>query len=144
MVGVNMVLIERTMNANVQLLWAAWTEPRFVSRWFGSDPNGTVLSAEIDLKVGGTYKISFQDSDGKLHTAFGNYLEVTPFSKLHCTWEWESEPGHVSELSLEFVQQQEVTLLILTHDKLNPNSLHGYKEGWNGTLDKIVKKIIEA
>jgi uncharacterized protein YndB with AHSA1/START domain len=139
-----MVMIERKLNADAQLLWAIWTEPSFVSRWFGSDPNGTVLSAEIDLKVGGAYKISFQDSDGKVHTAFGKYLQVTTCSKLHCTWEWESEPGHVSELSVEFIPNQENTLLILKHDKLNPSSLHGYHEGWNGTLDKIVSKIIEG
>jgi uncharacterized protein YndB with AHSA1/START domain len=137
-----MIVIERTLNVNVELLWAIWTEPRFVARWFGSDPNGTVLSAEIDLQAGGTYKISFQDSDGKLHTAFGKYLEVTVCSKLHCTWEWQSEPGHVSELYVDFIQQREGTLLILKHDKLNPDSLHGYQEGWNSTLDKIVNKII--
>lgn len=143
MASFNMIEIERSVNARVQSLWAIWTEPQFVSRWFGSDPDGIVLSAELDLKVGGCYKISFQDSDGTSHTAFGKYLEIAPCSKLHCTWEWESEPGHVTELNVQFVPQGEKTRLVLRHDKLNPNSLHGYEAGWNSTLNKIMR-IVEG
>jgi uncharacterized protein YndB with AHSA1/START domain len=139
----NKVVIERLFDAPVTLVWAIWTEPKFIKMWFGSDPNGTVLSADIDLSIGGRYKISFQDSDGTIHTAFGEYVELTEFSKLHCTWEWESEAGHVSHLIVELIPKGEKTLLILTHSNLNPNSIHGYTEGWNGTMNKIVKKIIE-
>jgi uncharacterized protein YndB with AHSA1/START domain len=137
------VVIERLFNAPVNLIWSIWTEPKFIKMWFGSDPNGTVLSADIDLLVGGKYRISFQDSDGTIHTAFGEYIQLIEFAKLHCTWEWESEAGHVSELIVELIPQEEKTLLILTHFNLNPNSIHGYTEGWSGTLNKIVEKIIE-
>ena len=137
------VVIERLYNAPVKLVWSIWTEPEFIKLWFGSDPHGTVLSADIDLSVGGKYKISFQDSNGSIHTAFGVYREIFRFSKLRYTWEWESETGHISEVIVEFIPKEEKTLSILTHANLNPNSIHGYLDGWNGTLDKIVKKIIE-
>lgn len=138
----NKVVIERVFNAPVNLVWLIWTEPEYIKIWFGSDPNGTVISADIDLSVGGKYTISFQDSDGSVHTAFGEYVEIIEFSKLRYTWEWESEAGHVSEVTVEFIPQEEKTLSILTHSNLNPNSVHGYLDGWNGALDKIVKKII--
>jgi uncharacterized protein YndB with AHSA1/START domain len=139
----NKVVIERLFDAPVKLIWSVWTEPGFIKMWFGSDPNGTVLSADVDLSIGGKYKISFKDSNGTIHTAFGEYLEIREFSKLRYTWEWESEAGHVSELAVEFTRQREKTLTTLSHSNLNPSSLHGYLDGWNGTLDKIVKKIIE-
>lgn len=139
----NTVVIERLFNAPVNLVWLIWTEPEFIKIWFGSDPNGTVLSADIDLSVGGKYRISFKDSDNSMHTAFGEYLEVSEFLKLHYTWEWESEAGHISDVVVEFIPQAEKTLLILKHSNLNPNSIHGYYDGWNGALDKIVKKVIE-
>jgi uncharacterized protein YndB with AHSA1/START domain len=139
----NRVVIERLFNAPAKLVWSIWTEPEFIKIWFGSDPHGTVLSADIDLSVGGKYKISFQDSDGRVHTAFGGYVEIIEFSKLHYTWEWESEAGYVSEVTVEFVPQEEKTSLRFTHANLNPNSLHGYLNGWNSTMDKIVEKIIE-
>ena len=139
----NTVVIERVFNAPVELVWMIWTRPHYIKMWFGSDPDGTVLSADINLFVGGKYSISFEDSDGTLHTAFGEYLEIIECSKLHFTFEWKSEPGHISELMVELIPQAEKTITILTHSKLNPNSVHGYKEGWNGTMDKIINKIIE-
>ena len=137
------VVIERLFNAPIKLVWSIWTEPEFIKIWFGSDPYGTVLSASVDLSVGGKYLICFQNSDGSDHTAFGEFLKIIEFSKLSYTWEWESEPGHVSEVVVEFIPQAEKTLLILTHSNLNPNSIHGYFDGWNGAMDKIVRKIIE-
>lgn len=139
----NKVVIERVFNAPVEMVWSIWTEPEFIKLWFGSDPNGTVLSADVDLSVGGKYTIAFQDSNGSMHTAFGEYVEIVEFSKLHYTWEWKSEPGHVSEVIVEFIPQAEKTLSILTHDNLNPDSVHGYYDGWNGAMDKIVSKILE-
>jgi len=139
----NQVVIERLLNAPVDFVWQIWTMPQFIQQWFGSDPKGTVLSIDIDLTLGGHYRIAFQDSDGTTHAAFGEYLEITEESRLHCTWEWESEPGHVTELSVEFTPEGEKTRLALTHANLNPSSLHGYKDGWNATVDKIVEKIIK-
>jgi uncharacterized protein YndB with AHSA1/START domain len=139
----NKVVIERIYNAPVNLVWLIWTDPEFIKIWFGSDPYGTVLSADVDLSIGGKYKIAFQDSDGSYHTAFGEYLEIIELAKLRYTWEWESEAGHISEVVVEFIPQGEKTFSVLTHSNLNPNSIHGYMDGWNSAIDKIIKKIIE-
>lgn len=138
----NSVKIEKLFNAPVNLLWAIWTEPTFINQWFGSDEKGTVNMVNIDLSVGGKYKIAFRDSDGSNHTALGEFIEIIPFSKLLYTWEWESESGHTSKVQVDFIQKQENTLLILTHSLLNPNSTHSYLEGWNGALEKIIHKIL--
>ena len=139
----NTVVIERVLDALVNLVWSIWTEPEYIKIWFGSDMKGTGLSAEVNLLVGGKYRISFRDPDGSLHTAFGEYIEIEEFKKLRYSFEWLSEPGFVSDVLVELVPQEEKTLLVLTHSNLNPNSVHGYSDGWNGAIDKIVKKIIE-
>lgn len=139
----NKVVIEREFNAPVELVWMIWTQPEYIKMWFGADPEGTVHSADINLTVGGKYSIFFEDSDGSQHTAFGEYLEIKECSKLYFTFEWKSEPGHVSELIVEFIPKAEKTVTVLTHTNLNPNSIYGYTEGWNAALNKIVKKIIE-
>lgn len=136
------VVIERLLNAPVGLVWRIWTKPEFIQQWFGSDPEGAVLSVDMDLIIGGKYRVAFKDSDGTSHAAFGEYLEIIEESKLRYTWEWESEPRHVTELSVEFEPKGQQTQLTLTHANLNPHSLHGYRDGWNSTLDKIVEKII--
>lgn len=137
----NKVIIERTFNGPVELVWEIWTEPEYILQWFGGDPNGTVLTAVNDVKPGGTFRISFNDSDGTMHTAFGKYLEVVKHSILKYTWEWQSEPGHVSDVWVVFEPMGDQSKITLTHFNLSPESAHGYHAGWNNAIDKIVKVI---
>ena len=140
-IAANSVRVERIFNASVDMLWKIWTEPELIMRWFGADPNGTVQSADIDLRVGGKHKVSFMDSDGSVHTAFGQYTLVEMHSRLHYSWEWRSEPGHISEVEVQFVPMGEKTKLILVHKNLSPDSKHGYEMGWNGALDKVERVV---
>ncbi|SEL90638.1 SRPBCC family protein [Parapedobacter koreensis] len=135
----NNILIERLFDVPVARLWEIWTKPEFINQWFGSDPKGIVISSDIDLAVGGQYRIIFQDSDGSIHTAFGEYTEVVELEKLRYTWQWESEAGYISTVIVAFIPKAEKTLLIFEHVNLNPNSAHEYFMGWNGAMDKIVK-----
>ena len=139
----NAIRVGRIFDADVELLWKAWTEPAYIKRWFGSDPNGTVEEAVIDLKVGGSYRISFTDSDSSQHTCFGKFLSIIPNKMLVYSWEWENEPGHVSEVHVSFQSIEDKTRVILEHKNLNPDSAHIYDEGWSRALDKI-EPIIPA
>jgi len=139
----NNVLIERLFDVPVALMWEIWTKPEFINRWFGSDSNGVVISSDIDLVVGGRYRVTFQDSDGSIHTAFGEYTEVVELQKLRYTWQWESEAGYISAVIVTFIPKAGKTLLVFEHIHLNPNSTHEYFMGWNGAMNKIVNKIIE-
>lgn len=137
----NAIRMERLFDASPDLLWRTWTEPELVKLWFGSDPKGVVLSAELDVHVGGQYRIAFQDSDGSRHCAKGEYLAVDKEKRLLCSWEWESEPGFISELEVWFLPDGAQTKLILEHRNLNPDSQHAYEYGWNGALDKMQNKL---
>ncbi len=138
----NNVLIERLFDVSVERMWEIWTKPEFINQWFGSDPNGIVISSDIDLIIGGQYRVTFQDSDGSIHTAFGEYTEVFELEKLRYTWQWESEAGYISEVIVAFIPKAGKTLLVFEHVHLNPNSTHECFVGWNRAMDKIVKKII--
>jgi len=139
----NAVRIERTFDADVKLMWKAWTEPALIKLWFGSDPHGTVEDVEMDLRVGSDYRISFSDSDGSQHTCKGKILSIIPYKVLVWSWEWESEPGHVSELKVTFHPLGEKTNVVLEHSNLNPESRHAYDKGWNGGLDKIERMLFK-
>jgi len=139
----NNVLIERLFDAPVARMWEIWTKPEFINQWFGSDANGIVISSAIDLAVGGKYRITFQDSDGSIHTAFGEYTEVVELEKLCYTWQWESEADYISAVSVVFISKAGKTLLVFEHVDLNPYSIHECFRGWNGAMDKIVNKVID-
>lgn len=141
MIAENKIRVERVFDAPVKLLWQAWTEPALIKLWFGSDPNGTVEKVIMDVRIGGTYEISFSNADLAQHTCRGKFISVIENESLVYSWEWESEPGHVSELKVSFYSMEEKTMVILEHTNLNPNSLHAYAEGWNRAFTKIGKVL---
>ena len=135
----NTVRVERIFDADVKLMWRTWTEPELIKLWFGSDPDGTVEEVEMDLRIGGAYRVSFTDSDASRHACKGRILTIIEHELLVWSWEWESEPGYVSQLKVTFHPLGEKTNVVLEHSNLNPESRHVYDKGWNGGLDKIEK-----
>ena len=137
----NKVRIERIFDAPVKLVWQAWTEPELLMLWFGSDPNGTVQKAEVDLRVGGAYEINFKDSDLSEHACHGMFIEIVEKSKLVFSWEWKSEPGHISQVEVNLFPFGEKTKMIFEHRNLNPESIHNYEIGWAGGFNKFDKAL---
>ncbi|MEI9910501.1 MAG: SRPBCC domain-containing protein [Bacteroidota bacterium] len=134
---VNEIFVERIFDAGVSLLWKAWTEPELIKLWFGSDPDGTVENVKMDVQPGGAFEITFSDSDLTQHTCRGTFLTIIEHKSLVYSWEWKSEPGHISEVAVSFQSLGEKTKIVLEHKNLDPASRHGYTDGWNGALTKI-------
>jgi uncharacterized protein YndB with AHSA1/START domain len=137
----NSVHIEKIFDAPVELVWQTWTEPELLKLWFGSDPNGTVQKAELDLKVGGHYEIIFKDSDLSEHYCNGTFIEIKEKQKLVFSWEWKSEPGHISQVEVNLFPIGEKTKMIFEHRNLNPDSIHNYEYGWNSGFNKFDKAL---
>ncbi len=133
----NQIIVERIFDAPVSLLWQIWTEPEFILQWFGGDPRGTVITAEMDVSIGGKYKVHFADSNGSDHTAWGSFTLVDKHKRLNYSWEWLSEPGKTSEVEVEFISLGDQSKLVLTHKNLHPDSKHRYQQGWTVALDKF-------
>jgi uncharacterized protein YndB with AHSA1/START domain len=132
------VRITRDFAAPLHKVWRAWTEPSAVSRWFGSDPNGKVLSASLDVRPGGRFEVTFIDGDGTQHTASGVYLQVAPPRLLRFTWNWKSEPGVETEITVALsAQDSNETTMQFEHGKLIHASTHNYLDGWRGTFNKM-------
>jgi Uncharacterized conserved protein len=142
--------LERSMQANsVQItwefaapprdVWAVWTTPEGILQWFCSDPKGQVLKAELDVRVGGRFEVTFADSDGTSHTASGIYQHVEPHKKLEFSWGWKSEPGVETQIKIEFEPNGEDTIMQFEHGGLVHASSHDYQSGWRSTFQKIDK-----
>ncbi|WP_193368168.1 SRPBCC domain-containing protein [Pelagibius marinus] len=75
------LVIARSFGAPPELVFAAWTEPRHVKRWWG--PHGFVTTlCEIDLRVGGAFRIEMRGPDGTIYPIDGTYREITRPSRL--------------------------------------------------------------
>ena len=129
--------LEIKIHAPVQEVWKAWTDPALILQWIGSDPKGEGLKARMDVRPGGMYEISFRGSDKVEHTCFGIYTEVKEFRKLIFSWEWKSEPGVESFVSVDLTPDNDNTLMQFEHLHVGNRSMHNYLTGWTMTFEKL-------
>jgi uncharacterized protein YndB with AHSA1/START domain len=102
--------VTRTFNAPARLVFEAWTRPELFKRWWVPKSMGmSLLSCEMDVRVGGTYRLQFAHGDSQ-SAFFGTYKEVTPHSRLVWTNE-ESDDGPVTTVTLE--EKGGKTLLVM-------------------------------
>src|SRR5262245_43873945 len=108
------LVVTRTINGPARIVFEALTKPELFKRWWVPKSFGlSRLSCELDVRVGGTYRLVFSH-DGAEGMAFhGRYLEVTPHSRLVWTNEEGGDGGAVTTLTLE--EQGGKTLLAM-HD----------------------------
>jgi uncharacterized protein YndB with AHSA1/START domain len=95
------VVITRTFNAPARLVFEAWTRPELMRRWWVPKSSGiTLMSCEMDVRVGGTYRFVFAASPEPM-AFFGRYREVVPHSRLVWTNDESGDAGQISTLTLE-------------------------------------------
>lgn len=142
--------VTRLIKAPRDRVFAAWTAPEEIVKWFGPE-TCRVTAAEVDLREGGEYhfRVKARNSDtgetvGEMDLR-GVYREVKPPGRLVYTWNWqgdaELEFGETL-VTVEFLDKEGFTEVQITHDRF-PNGevrdKHGY--GWNGSLDKLEKRF---
>src|SRR6185436_8267185 len=82
------ILIARAFNAPRDLVFEAMTKPEHVKQWYGC-ATMTVISAEIDLRVGGKWRYLVRMPDGSEHGFSGVYKEIVPPLKIVSTENYE-------------------------------------------------------
>jgi len=129
--------LKRKLDASPPAIFAAWTDPAQVMRWFGPD-SGPPLSAEIDARAGGRFHIAFRTEDGERHDVSGVYREVRPDTKLVFSWAWKSTPERESLVTIDLRPDGKGTMLTLTHEQFfDEVARDSHRSGWMGSLDKL-------
>ena len=138
------LVIERVLPADRETVFRCWTDPEHLARWFGPTPGHCTPIADIDLRVGGRYRIGMRKGDdGKTQIVGGVYQEISP-AKLVFTWAWETsvQPPDETLVTIEFHELGDQTRLVLIHERfphVKMRDQHG--EGWNGCLDRLVRFV---
>lgn len=140
------VTLVRRIGARPDIVFAALSTPEGVAHWWGPD-EGPVLSADIDARVGGRFRVRFRLVDGTEHEASGECLEVVKSKRLAMTWQWTfggepDERGHVSRVVIDLRPIDTGTELTFTHERLQTEtSCNNHKWGWSGSLDKLERYL---
>ena len=129
--------IKRRLNAAPEKVYAAWTDPEKILKWFGPD-SGPVHEAVTDVRVGGRYAVSFSTEDGEQHDVSGVYREVVPDQKLVFTWAWRTTPERESLVTILIKPDGSGSILTLIHEQFFDEAARdGHRRGWTGCLDKL-------
>jgi len=103
------LVVTRIINGPARLVFEAWTKPELFKQWWVPKSLGmTLLSCEMDVRVGGKYRLAFEP-DGMAF--FGTYLEVTPHSRLVWTNDEGGDGGPVTTVTFE--EKGGKTLLVM-------------------------------
>ena len=104
------LVVRRTFNGPAHIVFEAWTKPELFKQWWVPKSMGmSLLSCEMDVRVGGKYRLEFAFGDSRA-AFFGTYKEVIPHSRLVWTNE-ESDEGSVTTVT--FVEKGGKTLLVM-------------------------------
>src|SRR4029079_5598530 len=114
--------IKRFIRASRDRVYAAWTDPAQLKKWFGPEKVET-RSLIADVRVGGQFRWDLTNPEGKDMTISGVYRQVLPGKKIVFTWRLEEDEdwkNHSSIVTVEFFGREDGTEIHLTHEKL-PN-----------------------
>ncbi len=138
--------IKRLIKAPRAKVFDAWTTPELIVKWFGP-ATCRALSAKVDLRVGGEYRIrTHNDAYGEMEV-YGTYREIKRPTRLAFTWKWadsEMEDGETF-VTVDFAEADGATEVRLRHEGFTSmDSRDKHNHGWNGCFDKLEKLLGES
>lgn len=135
----NSLRVSRVIAADPDTVFRAWTEPEQLRRW--SHPEGGALvDVQVDLVVGGRYRLAMRTPDGEVHTAIGVYREIERPRRLVYTWDWEEDAFRVGEtlVTVEFKDLRGSTEVVLTHERFpDADTKAHHEQGWTGLMNGL-------
>jgi uncharacterized protein YndB with AHSA1/START domain len=140
------LVVTRTFNAPPHIVFEAWAKPELFKRWWVPKSMGmSLLTCEMDVRVGGTYRFVFGVDGSEVMEVFGKYLEVTPPSRLVWTNEEGDEGGAVTTLTFE---ERGGQTLLVKHDlypskeALDVELASGAAEGMPEQLEQLEELLV--
>jgi uncharacterized protein YndB with AHSA1/START domain len=96
------LVVTRTFNGPARIVFEAWTKPELFKQWWVPKSMGMFLrSCEMDVRVGGRYRLVFGHDASNPDEFFGRYIEVIPHSRLVWTNDEGGDGGPVTTVTFE-------------------------------------------
>jgi len=139
------LVVTRTVNGPARLVFEAWTKADLFRRWWVPKSYGlTLLSCDMDVRVGGRYRLVFSHQ-GSTMDFFGTYREVTPHSRL--VWTNEEADGGETVTTVTFDENAGKTLLVVhdlypSKEALDAAIASGSTSGMPETLDQLEDLLV--
>ena len=157
------MVVTRIFDAPRELVWKAWTDPKYVMQWWG--PKGfTSPVCKMDFRVGGKYLICTTTPDGQAFWHGGEYHEIVPLEKIVSSMYFSDSEGNKVEpaqlgieheaiegahdvILFEDLGNGQTKLTFIGNEPMESARNSGQLEGMNQVLDKVagvVTKLAQA
>jgi uncharacterized protein YndB with AHSA1/START domain len=140
------LVVTRTINGPARIVFEAFTKPELFKRWWVPKSFGlSLLSCELDVRVGGTYRLVFSHNGAEPMAFFGRYIEVTPHSRLVWTNDEGGDGGAVTTVTFE--EEAGKTLLVMrdlypSKEALDAAIASGSTCGMSETLEQLDELVV--
>jgi uncharacterized protein YndB with AHSA1/START domain len=129
--------ISRVIRAPREKVFAAWTEPEALKRWWGPGPV-SCPEAHVDLREGGAYRLANLMVDGSITWISGRFELVRVPEELVYTWNVSTVPGEPTLVRVLFLPHPDGTELVLTHERFALETVRDmHLQGWGACIDKL-------
>jgi uncharacterized protein YndB with AHSA1/START domain len=151
------MVVTRVFDAPRELVWKAWTDPKYVMQWWG--PKGfTSPFCEMDFRVGGKFRCCMKAPDGQEFWNGVEYHEIVPHEKIVSSLWFADAQGNKVEAAEYGIEHEaienayDVTLFedlgngqtkltFIGNEPLESAKNSGQYEGWKQILDKVAEVI---
>lgn len=135
--------ISRILSAPRPVVFGALSEPDELAKWWG--PHGFAIPAlELDLRVGGSYRIAMEPPDGAPFYLSGEFRDVSPPARLAYTFRWEEPDPDDQEtlVSLSLEDLGDSTELVLDQGPFATKARHAlHQQGWTESFEKLAELL---
>ena len=134
------LVLTRVFQAPRSRVFEAWTRPALVAAWWG--PEGYVTEhCEMDIRPGGSYRVSMRSPDGVVRWKRGIYQEIVAPERIVFTFAWEDVtgvPGHETVVTVTLEDMGAATRLTLIQTKFETVGwCEDHRRGWTSCLGRF-------
>jgi uncharacterized protein YndB with AHSA1/START domain len=130
------IRVRRRIAAPAQALFEAWLDPNAIAAWMR--PFDTVRTeAQANPVVGGSYRIDMHQPDGGVVEHVGKYVAIDPPRRLVFTWASPATQHKDSLVTIEFIESDGATEVVLTHEQLPEYMAQAHVGGWTSAFEKL-------
>jgi uncharacterized protein YndB with AHSA1/START domain len=151
------MVVTRVFDAPREVVWKAWTDPRYVMQWWG--PKGfTAPACKIDFRVGGKFLCCMKAPDGQELWTGGEYHEIVPHEKIVMSMYFADAAGNKVDAAQYGIEHEAIDdaydvvtfedlgngrtkLTFVGNETMENAKSSGQVEGWNQILDKFTAVV---
>jgi uncharacterized protein YndB with AHSA1/START domain len=137
--GTLVLVVRRTIDAPAEKLFRAFTEPEQLLKWWGPAP-ARCSHAELDLRVGGHYRIGNAFPDGSVVWIVGHFERISPPRELVYSWQLEGLGRGAERVTVRFEDKGSATEVVVLHEKISSAKVReGHAQGWEACLEGLAR-----